>query len=223
MVLDFLTRKKAVVTWSGGLDSTSLIPFMMEEYNLEIFPIFINRKQKNYVAEAKAVRYFTRIFSRKYASTFHKPFEVKTLIPPLEFKKYFPQTDVEKTHALRNSDIVNQAVRYALILEIEFILVGSNVKDQFKDNSPLYWRKKTDEIRYGTGNNELQVIAPFQELGWDKKDMILWCYNHNIPIEKSWSCWEALDKHCGICPPCKRRKEAFNEAHVKDLTIYLEQ
>ncbi|MEM2146248.1 MAG: 7-cyano-7-deazaguanine synthase [Candidatus Jordarchaeaceae archaeon] len=222
MALDFLRGKKAVVTWSGGLDSTSLIPFMMEQYDLEVFPIFINRKQKNYKAEAKAIKYFTQFFSKKYGSLFHKPFEVKTIIPPLEFKKHFPQADVEKTHALRNSDIVNHATRYALILEIDFILTGSNIKDQFKDNSPSYWRKKTDEIRDGTGNDKLQVIAPFQELRWDKKDMILWCHNNGIPIEKSWSCWESLDRHCGICPPCKRRKDAFSEAHVKDTTLYLE-
>jgi len=220
--LDLLRAQRVVATWSGGLDTTSLIPFIIEEYNVEAFPLFVNRRQENYKAESRAVRYFARFFSKKYPMNFHEPLEVKTVIPPLEFKRYFPQADVEKTHALRNSEIVNQAVRYALILNIDIILVGSNVNDRFKDSSPSYWRKKADEIRYGTGNDKLQVIAPFQELGWDKKDMVAWCYGHKIPIQKSWSCWEALAKHCGVCPPCKRRKEAFKQAQVEDFTGYLE-
>lgn len=222
MVLGSLRTRKVVATWSGGLDTTSLIPFMIEEYNAEVFPIFVIRQQENYRAEARAIRYFSRLFLKRYRTKFHSPFKVKTIIPPLEFKKYFPQANTEKTHALRNSDIVNQAVRYALILHIDVILVGSNVNDRMKDSSYSYWRKKTDEIRHGASNHKLQVVAPFQELGWDKKDMVVWCYDHKIPIQKSWSCWKALGMHCGACPPCRRRKEAFKKAQVEDLSGYLE-
>ena len=222
MTLNDLLGKKAVVTWSGGLDSTTLLFFMIEECKIEAFPIFINRQQENYQAEAGSVRYFSGLLSKKYPTKFHDTLEVTTIIPPLEFKNWFPETKAEKIHALRNSDIVNQAVRYALIKEIDIILVGSNINDRFGDNSIVYWKAKSEEIRQGSNNDRLRVIAPFQELRWDKDSMVIWCKNHQIPIHKSWSCWRTYENHCGICSPCGRRKDAFEKAKIKDLTEYLE-
>jgi 7-cyano-7-deazaguanine synthase len=135
---------------------------------------------------------------------------------------------------------MNGAVRYAICLnrefevnledkKIEVIFVGSNMGDMRSDNSPEYWKKKTEEVNEGLieFGQKLQIKALFQELGWDKKDMVTWFNEYNIPIHKSWSCWfvkkdeKGTPKHCGECEPCERRKEAYKLAGVEDLTGYL--
>src|SRR5438132_1764281 len=68
-------RSKVVVTWSGGLDTTALIPCLARELGASIFPIFIDRDQENLRKEKEAVRYFTRKFKKSLGRRFHRPFE----------------------------------------------------------------------------------------------------------------------------------------------------
>jgi len=227
MVMSHLNRLKeilfgnrAVLTWSGGLDTTALIPFVIEEFEMSVYPIFVNRHQENYEREKQAISYYTQEFQRRYARKFNSVIEVEIPIPPNEFRRLFPDSPIEKTHALRNSDIVNQAIRYGLLKDILLVLVGSNAGDTFADNSASYWAKKTEEVREGTGIPNFRILPPFQELRWNKKDVVLWCKSHSVEIQHSWSCWYAAKRHCGKCTPCVRRKEAFKAAMVEDHTEY---
>ena len=40
------------------------------------------------------------------------------------------------------------------------------------------------------------------------------------PIKLSYSCYMGEEKHCGTCESCMRRKRAFSEAKIEDLTNY---
>lgn len=41
-----------------------------------------------------------------------------------------------------------------------------------------------------------------------------------VPFEQTWSCYKGEEKHCGTCPTCRSRKEAFVRAGVADPTEY---
>lgn len=220
---DEIRDQRVVCTWSGGMDTTCLIPLVIEECNAEVYPIFVNRGQRAYSSELDAVLLFDEVFFNKYKGNFHSHFKVTTRIPPEEIRHRMPD-DKSKSHVLRNSDIINQAVRYALIEGIDYIIIGATIgddeDDSVRDNSNNYIRIKTEEIREGTGNFRLTVLAPFQELNWHKKDMVAWCAEHEIPLFQSWSCWYPGEKHCGGCSPCQRRKNAYEQAGVPDGTPY---
>ena len=40
------------------------------------------------------------------------------------------------------------------------------------------------------------------------------------PMELSYSCYKGGDKHCGVCESCMRRKRAFKQLGIDDLTEY---
>lgn len=40
------------------------------------------------------------------------------------------------------------------------------------------------------------------------------------PLHLTWSCYEGGKQHCGVCPTCRARKEAFMLACVEDPTEY---
>jgi 7-cyano-7-deazaguanine synthase len=42
-----------------------------------------------------------------------------------------------------------------------------------------------------------------------------------VPFASTWSCYRGLTVHCGRCPACIARREAFAEAGVTDPTIYV--
>jgi len=216
---------KAVVTWSGGLDTTTLCALVMEEFDTEIYPIFVNRNQKNYEREGSAIRKFSSIFNERYKKKFNDVFEVKIPIPAQEFKELEEWYPGKKSHILRNLDIAIQAMRYAYFLDLNTVLVGSILSDvapTFEDNSPEFWDLATRIARLGTAIKDFKIRPLFQELGWDKKDMVAWGYEHDIPLHLSWSCWYANELHCGKCSPCERRKEAYKIAGIEDRTGYLE-
>jgi hypothetical protein len=78
-----------------------------------------------------------------------------------------------------------------------------------------------------TKENSWQVVSVCfeKELGLclHKSDLILWSYEHDIPIEKAYSCQKGKALHCGICSVCKYRKQSFLDANIPDKTIYLDQ
>jgi 7-cyano-7-deazaguanine synthase len=41
-----------------------------------------------------------------------------------------------------------------------------------------------------------------------------------VPFETTWSCYKGEEHHCGTCPTCRSRKQAFEIAHVVDPTVY---
>lgn len=61
-------------------------------------------------------------------------------------------------------------------------------------HTPLEWLTKTDVVTLGS------------KLG--------------VPFENTWSCYKGEELHCGVCPTCRSRKEAFSHAGVTDPTEY---
>lgn len=99
---------------------------------------------------------YKELFGRK----FNEPFEVSCPIPASEFKNNF-NGDM-RIYLLRNSDLVNQAVRYAAVLDISVILVGSLAEDaDMLDASMRYWASKTEEVREGTNNHNMIIVPLF--------------------------------------------------------------
>lgn len=42
----------------------------------------------------------------------------------------------------------------------------------------------------------------------------------DAPMHLTWSCYAGDELHCGICPTCRARRDAFQLAHVSDPTSY---
>lgn len=216
-----LFNKEVVVTWSGGLDTTCLIALAIKSYGCHVHPIFIKRGQSNYGKEKEAVEFYSKIFHKSFSDRFYAPIEVEVPIPPKKLREIIPE---KFSHVLRNSDIINQAVRYAISKNIKIVLIGSvpsDADDEWRDGTKPYLMAKTNEVREGTGIGNFYVISPFQELGYDKKEIIQWCEREKIELSKTWSCYYSNELHCGNCGACERRREAFKEAGIRDNTKYM--
>lgn len=53
-----------------------------------------------------------------------------------------------------------------------------------------------------------------------KADIVTLGDKLGVPFENTWSCYKGEEYHCGTCPTCRSRKEAFQIAGVTDPTQY---
>jgi 7-cyano-7-deazaguanine synthase len=65
---------------------------------------------------------------------------------------------------------------------------------------------------------KVRLVAPLMLM--QKKDIVRMGAEWAVPFEMTWSCYAGGDKHCGVCPTCRARKDAFIGADVHDPTEY---
>ena len=219
--LENVLNNHLVVLWSGGLDSTGLLIVLLEKYKCKIYPIFVKHGQDNEKLEEKAVDHYTKIFMKKFSQRFEKPLKVSSNIPAKEFKKL----NIERRHDLRNSELINNAVRYCLEKEINTIVMATFQTD-FPDGKFEYLEIKNQEISNGT-DVKFNLISPFFDEKFPcltKQTLIEYSEKYDYSLKKTWRCWNPRGiwytlftkvDPCGKCYPCKARDKAFSEQKTK--------
>jgi len=207
LVIADLLNDRVVVLWSGGLDSTGLIKIILDKYEGKVFPIFLKHGQRNEEFEYQSVKHYTEIFKAKFGSRFHEPFIATSAIPAPEFK-YFKSRIM-----LRNSDLINNAVRFAAENEIPTILIATFHYDM-ADGQKQFFEAKENEITIATGK-KIKVFSPFFDDEFPcmtKTQVIDYCKTKGFDLSFTRSCYQRDEKPCGKCDACKIRKEAQSKS-----------
>tara|TARA_R110002095_G_scaffold184183_2_gene161395 strand:- start:1784 stop:2530 length:747 start_codon:yes stop_codon:yes gene_type:complete len=71
------------------------------------------------------------------------------------------------------------------------------------------------------GLSDITLYTPF--LDKTKADITAQGAQLGVPFDDTWSCYKGGEHHCGRCGTCVERREAFDLAHIKDPTTYLDQ
>lgn len=66
--------------------------------------------------------------------------------------------------------------------------------------------------------NRVRVRSPFTFM--PKSMLVMIGSQFGVPYSKTWSCYKGEEKHCGTCPTCRSRKDAFTQVGMKDPTVY---
>jgi 7-cyano-7-deazaguanine synthase in queuosine biosynthesis len=233
-------NKKAVMMVSGGLDSIITTARLIEDFDLEIYPLYINRGQKNKMGEEKSLNYFVDFFKKKYGDKFHDIEKLNIDIPPSVIKADL-QKYVDKYamgYPVRDTIIYLFAVQYSVAIsfryeeEIRTIYNGVVATDDYPHENIVAMRVNTVNICQCTDDWQWQLTSPnidslFVDRPFEKKDEIIWAVEHDIPIENTVSCWNpTIDEEgniiqCGKCFTCNERREGFRLSGCRDLTKYL--
>ena len=216
-----------VVLMSGGLDSIIMVSFIMEKYKLVIYPLFIRWGQKNLNKEEEALSFFTSYYKKKYPNLFINPKKITALIPVEDLT-----TGVNDIVVLRNTIFAAHAVHYAHFLQEK---KGLKIRTIFCCSVSGDGRVVPDSTLTAIRSTNVNICINEADYSWQytsialektlgnyksKSYFVRYAKKMGSPLEKTWSCYEKGNIHCGQCLPCLGRKDAFKKASLEDPTKY---
>ena len=222
--------KKAVVIFSGGLDSVCICSFLKSRYDLYGISFSYGQRAS---PEIKSAKKFAKILGLKehkivdisfmrnlYGSTNVLTYSKTKLPSKFEYSIVVP---------IRNAVFLSIATAWAFSLKASLVAFGAHTGDKnYPDCRPSFSKKiqsafnegEIDGIKMGV-RKSVKVWSPYQK-NLSKSDMIKKGYRVlGNSIFKTWSCYSNKKFHCGKCESCNNRKIAFATAKIKDKTKYL--
>ncbi len=220
--------KKALVLFSGGLDSTTTLAYALYK-NFKVIALTIDYKQRHcYEIEA------SRKIADKYSNVDQVIFDIdltkiggsaltdEDIDVPSISSSGIPITYVPA----RNTIFLSIAASYAEKFSIRDIFIGVNAIDYsgYPDCRPEYIKSYENMINLGTkaGSEGLNFKIHTPLINLSKSEIITMGSELNIDYSDTVSCY-SLNNHgeaCGKCDSCHFRKQGFIDAGIDDPTNY---
>lgn len=214
---------KALVLFSGGLDSSTCLAIAVKKYgkeNVVALSVYYGQKHDKEIRSAKAVAgyYGVELRSLDLAAIFAGS-DCSLLagsdkeIPKESYAEQLAETDgspVSTYVPFRNGLFIASAASIALSCGCGVIYYGAHSDDAagnaYPDCSEAFNKAMNDAVFIGSGE-QLRVEAPF--VGLKKADIVRIGTELGVPYELTWSCYEGGEKPCGECGTCRDRIAAF--------------
>ena len=202
---------RAVLVYSGGLDSTTLL----YEY-------------KDSIALAVSFDYGSKHNKREleYAALNCKRLGIRHLVIPLEFMGRYFKSDLligggdipEGSYAdenmkstvvpFRNGIMLSIAAGLAESYDLDAIMLANHSGDHaiYPDCRPEFIEGMAAAVKAGTYNG-VKVVSPYCNM--TKRDIALRGRELGVDYSLTYSCYKGGEKHCGKCGTCTERKEAL--------------
>lgn len=221
---------RAMVLFSGGIDSTTCLGIAVQKYgreNVTALSIFYGQKHDREIKAAeRIVEYYgvahckmdlTPIFAESDCSLL-KASEQE--IPKEAYGEQLKKTGgapVSTYVPFRNGLFLSAAASVALSKGCDVIYYGAHADDAagnaYPDCSNAFHQAISDAIAIGSGGG-VRVEAPFVDV--DKAEVVRQGLALKVPYQYTWSCYEGKENPCGVCGTCIDRAEAFRRNGVPD-------
>lgn len=225
---------KALVLFSGGVDSTTALALAISRYGREnVIALSVSYGQKHTkeieAAEKIAAHYgveqlyldLAKIFQYSNCSLLRQSTED---IPEESYAEQIAKTGGEtpvSTYVpFRNGLFLSSAASIALSRDCGVIYYGAHADDAagfaYPDCSSVFNDAMNTAIYEGSGH-QLHIEAPF--VNWTKAQVVKLGLELGVPYELTWSCYAGGDRPCGKCGTCIDRARAFEENGVGDPAL----
>lgn len=221
-------KKKAIVLFSGGLDSTTCLYWALDKgYECETLTVSYGQKHEREMRSAREIA--QRLGVKQHFVTLDFPWLVSSSL--VDKKQAIPDLPVEEITSgkipstyVPGRNLVFLSVAASLMdsLHADAIVAGPNAVDfsGYPDCTPAFFDAAAQAINRGTERgvtHGVEVLAPLMDL--NKADIVRLGAKLGVPFGLTWSCYSGGDKPCGHCDSCKLRARGFAEAGVKDGSV----
>ena len=202
---------KAVLIYSGGLDSTTLLYEFRESIALAVTFDYGSKHNAREIA---------------YAKEHCKKLGVRHLVIPLGFIGQYFRSDLlqsggeipEGSYAdenmkstvvpFRNGIMLAVAAGLAESYDLDAIMLANHSGDHaiYPDCRPAFIDAFAAAVEAGTYNG-VKVLSPYCNI--TKRDIALRGHALGVDYAETYSCYKGGERHCGKCGTCVERKEAL--------------
>lgn len=216
---------KAVVIFSGGLDSTVCLGLATSQFD-KVFALSFDYGQRH----SRELRNAKQIIAR-YP-------EVEHLVVKFDAGKWGGSSLTDATKAIpeslsdeipntyvpaRNIIFLSFALSVAEAKEAEAVYIGVNALDYsgYPDCRPEFIEafEKVAELgqKRGVEGDPVKVLTPLIKL--TKAGIVKKAIELGVPVELTWSCYQGGESPCGVCDSCRLRQKGFFEAGITDPAL----
>jgi 7-cyano-7-deazaguanine synthase len=215
---------KAVVLFSGGLDSTVLVYDLLNEgADLKLLSIdYGQRHEKELKSSSEIAEYLELKHEILRLPMLNNLLGGSALTDPsiLLPEGHYAEDSMKATVVPnRNMILLSLAAGHAISLQFDTVAYAAHAGDHtiYPDCRPEFATAMDQALKLCDWNT-ISLYRPFIQLS--KQDLVRKGNELGVPFEKTWSCYAGNDKHCGKCGTCVERKEAFELVGLLDPTEY---
>ena len=222
--------KKAVIVFSGGVDSVCAVSYLKSKYELYGITFSYGQKANSEITAAKS-------FAKKLGLKQHRIIDIgfmKELYGNSNVltssKREIPSKfEYSIVVPIRNAVFLSIASAWAFTLNASLVAYGAHTGDKrYPDCRPNFAKKLESAFNQGEIDGiksklrkNIEIWSPYRQ-GLSKSDLLKSGMKVlGNSIFKTWSCYSNKKNHCGVCESCNNRKIAFTKAGIIDKTKYL--
>ena len=220
--------KKAVCIISGGMDSAVSAYMAKKRDGYAIVAVHFNYGQRTQKKELEAFRELCDALGVVKKIELDLPFihqiggsalvDETIAVPVGGIEPGVPVTYVP----YRNGIFLSIAGAIAEKEEAQALYIGVVEEDSsgYPDCTDTFIQKIEAAINEGTKKSTvLSIKMPLVHLKKEEivKEGVVW----NVPLEKTWSCYQNDEKACGVCDSCRLRLGGFEKAGIRDRIPYM--
>ena len=222
--------KKAVIVFSGGIDSVCAVSYLKSKYELYGITFSYGQKANSEIVAAKS-------FAKKLGLKQHKIIDIGFMkelygnsnVLTSSKRKIPNKFEYSIVVPIRNAVFLSIASAWAFTLNASLVVYGAHTGDKhYPDCRPNFAKKLETAFNQGEIDGiesklrkKIEIWSPYRQ-GLSKSDLLKSGMKVlGNSIFKTWSCYSNKKDHCGICESCNNRKSAFAKAGITDKTKYL--
>lgn len=224
-----MSRAKAVLCLSGGMDSCVCAALTARDY--ELYALHFSYGQRTEARELRSAQEIARLtgareflhltmdlFRHIGGSALTDPgIAVPIAADESSIGSAIPVTYVP----FRNAHFLSAAVSWAEVLGAHKVVIGAVEQDSsgYPDCRPAYYQAFNELVRLGTKEGDIRVETPL--IGLHKSEIVRLGVELHAPFHVSWSCYSGEHEACGVCESCVLRLRAFRQAGASDPAPYV--
>ncbi len=217
-------KRDTVLAYSGGLDSTTLL-YLLHSQGCRLRALGVHygqRHQKELRAAESLCRELQVEFRRVDLSSL-SPLLAGSALTSGEVEvpegHYTDESMGQTVVPNRNMLLLSVAIAWAVSAGSGSVAYAAHAGDHavYSDCRPEFV-EAMDQAAALCSYAPVRILRPF--IHKTKAEIVGLGHELGVPFERTWSCYQGRDLHCGRCGTCSERAEAFLLAGVPDPTVY---
>jgi 7-cyano-7-deazaguanine synthase len=218
-----MAKQKAVVIYSGGMDSFTLLNKVVKE-GYDVFPLTFNYGQKH-VKEVEAAKTVCTQLNLPL-----KILDISAINALMQSSSLVGSEDIPEGHyesenmrstvvPNRNMILLSLAIAYGVDIKAGKVYYGAHAGDHaiYPDCRPEFVHAMNEVA--GIANYEhVTIETPY--LNSSKGEILKDGLSMGLTYEHTWTCYNGREKACGKCGACVERLEAFADNQICDPVEY---